>query len=89
MLSTPCWKPSVALKPSVIGIHDDADAFQRYAPPTSVRAYSKSLVPGWKTRPVTYPPPPYFTLDQEFPWVTEAAADAAPSPAAFDAVTTK
>jgi len=29
MLSTPWWKPSAAVKPSVMGTQDEFDAFQR------------------------------------------------------------
>ena len=34
------------------------------APPMSVRAYSKPFSCGWKTRPLTKPPPPMATLRQ-------------------------
>ena len=33
--------------PSVMGVHVELVAFQRYAPPTSVRAYSRLALTGW------------------------------------------
>src|SRR5271170_5319774 len=52
--------------PSVSGVHALVVPFQRYRPPTSVRAYPRPFVTGLNTMPLTKPPPPMATLLQVY-----------------------
>jgi len=49
---------------SVMAVQLLSAGFQRYAPPTSVRAYTRSFSTGLKMMPLTKPPPRMATFFQ-------------------------
>ncbi len=76
--------PELASRPnsSVMAVQLLSAGFQRYAPPTSVRAYTRSFSTGLKMTPLTNPPPRMTTFFQLYATLFPSCAGPAAAVAA-------